>query len=143
MAAGKVKINKLTKGFPYLVTNGFLPPPKAEPPDVAVMSSPVQLQATSNSKRIAQRWDKRLACRRDRKEKTKADNEMIQQAIRQAMIDSGATSHFVQSKAGLKQTGTPNTVVSTANGAQMQGTCTVELPLQQLNQSAKQATVVP
>ena len=59
------------------------------------------------------------------------------------MIDSGATSNFIQSGQGLKQIGPANMIVRAANGSTMQATSKVELPLTQLNQQAKQATVIP
>ena len=71
------------------------------------------------------------------------DNDIIQQAIKHAMIDSGATSNFIQSGQGLKQIGSTNMIVRAANGSTMQATSKVELPLNQLNQQAKQATVIP
>ena len=80
-----------------------------------------------------------MAKRRAHQAKQLADNN----AIQQAMIDSGASSHFVKSAQGLKQTGISNQVVVAANGAPTAATHIVELPLPTLDNQARQATVVP
>ena len=54
------------------------------------------------------------------------NNDIIQQAIKHEMIDSGATSNFIQSGQGLKQIGPTNMIVRAANGATMQATSKVE-----------------
>ena len=59
------------------------------------------------------------------------------------MIDSGATSNFIQSEHGHKQIGPANMIVRAANGSTMQATSKVELLLTQLSQQVKQAMVIP
>ena len=59
------------------------------------------------------------------------------------MLDSGASSHFIQSGEGLKLTGPSSKIISTANGTTMQATGTAELPLSQLRDSTKQAIITP
>ncbi len=59
------------------------------------------------------------------------------------MLDSGASSHFIQSGEGLKLTGPSSKIISTANGTTMQAAGTAELPLSQLRDSAKQAIITP
>jgi hypothetical protein len=59
------------------------------------------------------------------------------------MLDSGATSNFVQSADGFELTGPSSKSVSTANGHIMKATQTALLPLNQLNIGAREATVIP
>ena len=84
-----------------------------------------------------------MACRQDHQAKQKADNEAIQQAIQHAMVDSGATSHFVKSESNFKQRGPSDAIIVAANGAPMPATKVVELPIPGLSRPATQAMVVP
>ena len=59
------------------------------------------------------------------------------------MLDSGATSNFVQSADGFELTGPSSKSVSTANGHIMKATHTALLPLTQLNNGAQEAIVIP
>ena len=67
-----------------------------------------------------------------------AENEVIDDAIKQvqttteAMLDSGATSNFIQSADGFELTGPSSKTVNTANGGIMRATMTAILPLKQL-----------
>jgi hypothetical protein len=59
------------------------------------------------------------------------------------MLDSGATSNFIQSSDGFELTGPSSKSVSTANGHIMKATYTALLPLTQLNVGAREAIVIP
>ena len=58
------------------------------------------------------------------------------------MLDSGATSNFIQSADGLELTGPSSKTVSTANGHFMKATMTALLPLRQLKAGAREAVVI-
>jgi hypothetical protein len=73
----------------------------------------------------------------------RAENEAIDNAIKQALLDSAATSNFIQSADGFEITGPSSKIVSTANGAIMKATMTALLPLKQLKAGAREAIVVP
>ncbi len=59
------------------------------------------------------------------------------------MLDSGATSNFIQSADGLELTGPSSKTVSTANGHVMKATTTALLPLGQLKAGAQEAILIP
>ena len=59
------------------------------------------------------------------------------------MLDSGATSNFIQSADGFELTGPSSKTVSTANGQLMRATMTALLPLTQLRAGAREAIVIP
>jgi hypothetical protein len=63
--------------------------------------------------------------------------------IREAMLDSGATSNFVQSADGFELTGPSSKLVTTANGHIMKATHSARLPFMQLNNGAREAIVIP
>ena len=73
----------------------------------------------------------------------RAENEAIDNAIKQALLDSAATSNFIQSADGFEITGPSSKIVSAANGAIMKATMTALLPLKQLKAGAREAIVVP
>ena len=66
----------------------------------------------------------------------------IDDAIRQAMLDSGASKTFVNSTHGLKLTGSSNKVVVTANGSELPASNTALLPIRALSKGAREAIVV-
>ncbi len=59
------------------------------------------------------------------------------------MLDSGATSNFIQSADGFELMGPSSKTVSTANGQLMRATMTALLPLTQLRAGAREAIVIP
>ena len=59
------------------------------------------------------------------------------------MLDSRATSNFVQSANGFELTGPSPKSVSTANGHIMKATHRACLPLMQLNKGAREAIIIP
>ena len=73
----------------------------------------------------------------------RTENEAIDDAINQALLDSAATSNFIQSADGFEITGPSSKIVSTANGATMKATMTALLPLKQLKAGAREAIVIP
>jgi len=93
----------------------------------------------------ARRLTKHKALKDDRQTEIQIINDAINEvrAIEKAMLDSGATSNFVQSADGFELTGPSSKSVSTANGHIMKATHRARLPLTQLNEGAREAIVVP
>ncbi len=154
---GEVEINKITKGFPYLVATGPISPPTIESPDPikrALLHDQVQMIVESPDgprpiSKVSQRWARGLAKRKLLQNNRRAENQAIDDAIKEvaaikeAMLDSGATSNFIQSADGLELTGQSSKTVSTANGHVMKATMTALLPLRQLKARAREAIVIP
>jgi len=95
---------------------------------------------------LARQIEKRNAI----KDACRADNQAIDdtitqnRAIMEAMLDSGATSNFIESADGFELTGPSSKTVSTANGQIMRATMTALLPLMQLTRAgARKAIVIP
>jgi len=130
---GKIEIHKITKGFSYLVANaGPISPPT--PPD------PTRLIFRSdNGPRPLSKWARRFTKYKALHNDRRAENQLIDEAINvvraiaTAMLDSGATSKFIQSSDGFELTGPSSKSVSTANGHIMKATHTALLPLTQLH----------
>ncbi len=99
--------------------------------------------------KVSQQWARQLKKRKllqnDRRAKNQAIDDAIKEvaAIKEAMLDSGATSNFIQSADGLEITGPSSKTVSTANGHTMKATMTALLPLGQLKARAQEAIVIP
>jgi hypothetical protein len=70
----------------------------------------------------------------------RADNQDFDNVIKEAMLDSGATSNFIQSSDGFELTGPSSKTVSTANGQLMRATMTALLPLTQLSVGGESST---
>ena len=68
---------------------------------------------------------------------------MIDEAITQAMLDSGASKTFVNSRRGLHLTGRSDKVVVTAGGTKLQATNTGLLSTRALSKGAREAIIVP
>jgi hypothetical protein len=140
---GEVEINKITKGFPYLVATGPISLPTIEPPDPikrVLLHDQSQLIVESLDgprpiSKVSQRWARQLEKRKLLQKDCQAENQAIDDAIKEvaaikeAMLDSGATSNFIQSADGLELTGPSSNTVSTANGHDMKATMTALLPL--------------
>ncbi len=106
---GEVEINKITKGFPYLVATGPISPPTIEPPDPikrVLLHYQVQLIVESTDgprpiSKVSQRWARQLKKRKllqnDRRAKNQAIDDAIKEvaAIKEEMLDLGATSNFI------------------------------------------------
>ena len=67
----------------------------------------------------------------------------IEQAIAQAMLDSGNSKTFVNSRRGLQLTGRSDKVVVNAGGTKLQATNTGLLSTHALSKGAREAIVVP
>ena len=67
----------------------------------------------------------------------------IEEAITQAILDSGASKTFVNSRRGMQRTGLSDKVVVTADGTEHPASHTVLLPTQALSKGARVAIVVP
>jgi len=99
--------------------------------------------------KVSQHWARRIEKRNAVKDARQADNQAIDDAITQnraiteAMLDSGATSNFIQSADGFELTGPSSKTVSTANGQIMRATMTALLPLTQLRAGAREAIIIP
>ena len=93
--------------------------------------------------KVKQRWARRIENRNAIKDARRADNQDFDNAIKEAMLDSGATSNFIQSADGLELTGPSSKTVSNANGQLMRATMTAFLPLMQLRAGARKAIVIP
>ena len=124
---GKVEIHKITKGFSYLVAAGPISPPTTEPPDpiksVLLNEHARLIVESANSPRplskVKRRWARRIENRNAIKDTRQANNQEFDNAIKEAMLDSGATSNFIQSADGFELTGPLSKTVSTANGQLM------------------------
>ncbi len=148
---GEVEINKIIKGFPYLFATGPISPPNIEPPDPSkrvLLHDQAQLIVESLDgprpiSKVSQQWARRLEKRKllqdDRQAKNQAINDAIKEvaAIKEAMLDSGTRSNFIQSADGLELTGPSLKTVFTANGHVMKATMTALLPLGQLKAGAR------
>jgi hypothetical protein len=77
------------------------------------------------------------------KEALQLDTNAIDKAITQAMLDSGASKTFVNSRRGLQLTGRSDKIVITAGGAKLQATNTGLLATRALSKGAREAIVVP
>jgi hypothetical protein len=104
---------------------------------------------SDNGPRPLSKWARRLAKYKALHNDRRAENQLIDEtinkvrAIATAMLDSGATSNFIQSSDGFELTGPSSKSVSTANGHIMKATYTALLPLTQLNVGAREAIVIP
>ena len=84
--------------------------------------------------KAARKWSRRLNRWKDRRHIRKEE---------EALLDSAATSSFIQSAQGLQITGKSNKVVRAANGGLMQASSTALLDLSKLRTEAREAIVVP
>jgi len=67
----------------------------------------------------------------------------IEEAITQAMLDSGASKTFVNSRQGLQLTARSGKVIATAGGTKLRATNTGLLSTRALSKGAREAIVVP
>jgi hypothetical protein len=123
--------------FPYLVTSGLDPPPYNKLALPVTNASPRPI-ATS-----AQRWARRL----ERWKVLRASNQLeanaIEEAITEAMLDSGTTKTVVNSGRGLQLTGPSDKIVVVANGGELAASNTALLQTCALSKGAREAIVVP
>jgi hypothetical protein len=84
--------------------------------------------------KVSQHWARQIEKMNAIKDARRANNQAIDNAITQdraiteAMLNSGATSNFIQSADGFELTGPLSKTVSTANGLIMGATMTALLP---------------
>eukprot|EP00804_Cyclotella_cryptica_P012181 CCRYP_009863-RC/>CCRYP_009863-RC protein AED:0.40 eAED:0.41 QI:0/0/0/1/0/0/4/0/437 len=131
---GKVDLNKLTKGFPYLVTAGLSPPPPNIEAQHHVQNGVDCNVAASLPSKTTMKW----ICRLDQWRMRRTNK-----AAEEALLDSGATSSFVQSAKDAQLTGTSNKLVRAADGGLMPARLTGLLALSKLREGAREALVVP
>jgi hypothetical protein len=93
--------------------------------------------------KLSRRWARRLEQRRELKTAKQLEANAIEEAITQAMLDSGASKTFVNSRRGMQRTGLSDKVVVTADGTEHPASHTVLLPTQALSKGAREAIVVP
>jgi hypothetical protein len=91
----------------------------------------------------AERWARRLEQQKAIKAARHLEANAIERAITQAMLNSGASKMFVESRQGLQLTGRSDKVVVTASGTKLQATHTGLLPTRALSKGAREAIVVP
>jgi len=77
------------------------------------------------------------------KEQRQSEAALIHDAIQTAMLDSGASRHFVKTTSGLTRTGSSIHPVVIADGSIIHTTDEVQLPLHQLRDGARQTFVLP
>jgi hypothetical protein len=92
---------------------------------------------------LADRWARRLDRRKALKTVRQLESNAIEHAITQAMLDSGASKMFVNSRRGLQLTGPSDKVVVTAGGTKLHATNTGLLSTLALSKGAREAIVVP
>jgi hypothetical protein len=92
--------------------------------------------------KVSQCWARQLEKRKLLQNNHRAKNQAIDDAIKEvtaikeAMLDLGAMSNFIQSADGLELTSPSSKTVSTANGHVMKATMTALLPLRHLKARA-------
>jgi hypothetical protein len=143
---GQIEIQKISKGFTYLVTARTTKSPK-QTKSILLDKMARLIVKSSDSPRplskVAQQWARRIEKRKATKMYCQAKNEVIDNAIKQALLESAATSNFIQSADGFEVTGPSSKIVSAANGAIMKATMTALLPLKQLKAGSHKPIVVP
>ena len=92
---------------------------------------------------LADRWARRLERRKSSQAAKRLDDRIFTEAITEAMLDSGASKTFVNSKIGLQLTGPSDKVVVTAGGTTLNATNTGMLSTRALSKGAREAIVVP
>ena len=93
--------------------------------------------------KLSRRWARRLEWRKELKASKQLEANAIEEAITQAMLDSGASKTFVNSRRGMQRTGLSDKVVVTADGTEHPASHTVLLPTKALSKGAREAIVVP
>eukprot|EP00956_Cyclotella_meneghiniana_P007409 scaffold10112_cov34-Cyclotella_meneghiniana.AAC.2 len=143
---GKVEINKLTKGFTYLVTSGLSPPPPKRPDPPPTSSDQkadcfpqgvdccIKAVLPPPLSKVSKKWARRVNKWKERRKKRVEE---------EALLDSAATSSFTQSGQGLQLTGKSDKFVRAANGGLMKAESTALFGLSKLRTGAREALVVP
>jgi hypothetical protein len=80
---------------------------------------------------------------RTRKEQEQLEANAVDETITQAMLDSGASKTFVNSRRGLQLTGKSNETIVTANGTELPVSNTALLNTTALSKGAWEALIVP
>jgi hypothetical protein len=91
---------------------------------------------------LARRWAQWLERRKTLRTIKQLEANAIKEAITQAMLDSGASKTFVNSRQGMQLTRSLDTVVVTANGTHLSALNTTLWPTRTLPKGARQAIVV-
>ena len=127
-----------------MVAAGFDPPPPQDLPPNTLASQLIVMSHDSPRpiSKLSRRWARRLERRKEFQASKQLEANAIEEAIRQAMLDSGASKTFVNSRQGMQRTGLCNKVVVTADGTKLPASH-ILLPTQALSKGAREAIVVP
>ena len=90
--------------------------------------------------KLSRRWARQLERRKELKASKQLKANAIEEAITQAMLDSGASKTFVNSRRGMQRTGLSDKVVVTADGTEHPASHTVLLPTKALSKGAREAS---
>jgi hypothetical protein len=93
--------------------------------------------------KVSSRWARGLERRKELRDMKQLEANAIQEAIEQAMIDSGASRTFVKSADGMELRGTSDKQLMAANGGSLSATHTALLPTRALFKGARESYVVP
>ena len=128
-------LNKISKGFTYLVATDSAAPPPPQP-----IPKPKSVLHTPGSK-SSRKWERR----RVRWKLQQLDNAAVAKAIKEneAYLDSAATSNFSNDTTNLTLTGPSDKRLAVADGHIINATHTAKLPLPSLVDEARTTTIVP
>ena len=126
-----VEIDKINKGFPYLVATDLVAPLQLVKPELTPIPTTPQQSQTRLVKNIC-KHEQRLEQRRN-----------VAKKRAEALLDSGATSHFNKLSDNLLLTGPSHTTVVVANGALCRTSHTAQLPMPQLRAAARITHILP
>jgi len=91
----------------------------------------------------AQQWARQFERWKVPRVSKQLEANAIEEAITEAILDSGASKTFVNSRRGMQLTGPSNKIVVTANGTELPVSNTALLPTHTLSKGAREAIVVP
>ncbi len=138
-----MELSKLAHGFPYLDTIGRVSPPQTNPiDDPPGVDCYVATEDRRPLSKASRKWARRLERRKENKAQRQLDNAALDEAIQEALLDSGASCTFVQSGKGMQLTGPSDRRVVTAAGHVLQASNTALLPTTKLSKGARVAHVL-
>lgn len=129
-----VNLNKLIKGFIYLVAADAVSPP--DPPDV---TSPTKESPPSKAEKRRMKEEMRKLLMKKMKVKQQKQDR---RALKSFIIDSGATSHYARTSDNLPSIGPSNKQVMLPTGQIVDATEQVKLPFD-IKDAARIAELVP
>jgi hypothetical protein len=93
--------------------------------------------------KLSKRWARQLEQQKALCAFKQLKANAIEDTITQAMLDSGASKTFVNSRRGLQLTGPSNKVVIAAGGTKLHESNTALLLTRALSKGAREAVVIP